>query len=305
MSEDIMTAIWGAGKEELQKTASEDTFIDKLAGQYGVDITKLSDDQKELLEQSVVEDLREQGLLEEDENQEKVASPKEMAAEVWTELQKIASGEETMYEDQIEVDYETRDALQALYDNGHEEAAEKLAQAYISTHGVEKTASSFEKLADDRALEILDAAGYDPSTGEERGEADEGQLDDALNVRALEKLAEAGWDVDDLIGRVKVAEEGEKTYPISRYLTNAITPTISGATLGGVLGAHAGGGSAKGKALKAILGGLGGAAAGGALGYGSSAMNRGIHARAAKGRAAKGQKGIGKSEQEILAKLRK
>jgi hypothetical protein len=69
----------------------------------------------------------------------------------------------------------------------------------------EKTASSaaFEKLANDRAVQILQALGIDPTTGEQvqqdvdpqqmqqQGEPDFGQ---ALDQRALQLLADAGYD---------------------------------------------------------------------------------------------------------------
>lgn len=63
----------------------------------------------------------------------------------------------------------------------------------------EKNASAFEKLANDRALEILQTLGIDPSTGEpvQQDVGDQPQEPDfgqAVDARALQLLADAGYD---------------------------------------------------------------------------------------------------------------
>ena len=341
MSDNIMTAIWGAGQEELEKKAADERFIEKLASSYGVDIENLSNDQKDMLESGVVEELQARGML--DDESEKQASPQEFATEVMSHLQKLASGEEVAEEEpQIEVDEETQEALQALVDSGRTEAAEKLAQAYIyktaadagyteevEDEGQELTEeefAAFDKLAEDRALEILEAAGHDPETGEEinDGSDNEAELDNALNIHALDKLAAAGWDVDELVEKVARMSPSEKedyleekatakkdtkkgdrrTYGGSRFLTSPITHGVGGGVTGGLFGTGAGlvsGGSTKSKVLKGVLGAL----AGGGTGVGLNAASRAIHARAQMGRARKGQGAMGKSERKVLRALRK
>ena len=59
--------------------------------------------------------------------------------------------------------------------------------------GKRKEASAFEKLANDRALEILQTLGIDPSTGQPV-QQQEPDLDQAVDQRALQLLAEAGYD---------------------------------------------------------------------------------------------------------------
>jgi len=69
----------------------------------------------------------------------------------------------------------------------------------------EKTASAFEKLATDRAVEILQTLGIDPQTGEQIQDAgqvqqdvgvqgQDPQFDTAIDQRALQLLGEAGYD---------------------------------------------------------------------------------------------------------------
>lgn len=67
--------------------------------------------------------------------------------------------------------------------------------------GKSKEASAFEKLAFDRAAEVLQTLGIDPATGQpfqDQGQAQpQGQEPDfgqALDARALEILSEAGYD---------------------------------------------------------------------------------------------------------------
>lgn len=55
---------------------------------------------------------------------------------------------------------------------------------------------SFDELAAERAAEILTSMGIDPSTGEKIASS-EAEIDEALNVRALELLEEAGWTIGE------------------------------------------------------------------------------------------------------------
>lgn len=101
--------------------------------------------------------------------------------------------------------------------------------------GKNKEASAFEKLAEMHAAEILSNAGYDPSTGQdmaaqqqdtnaqqmqgqvnqdtgqqgqEGGTPDE-QFGQALDSRALEMLAGAGYDVNEIMARLQLAQQGQ------------------------------------------------------------------------------------------------
>ena len=63
-------------------------------------------------------------------------------------------------------------------------------------HFKHKEASAFEKMAEERAAEILAANGVDPSTGAPAEE----QFGEALDSRALEILQENGYDVSGIVG---------------------------------------------------------------------------------------------------------
>jgi hypothetical protein len=90
--------------------------------------------------------------------------------------------------------------------------AATLATGGAVHHGMkEKDASAFEKLAELRAAEILQANGVDPSTGapmqepqEQMGQ--EEQFGQALDQRAVEILAENGYDVSGLVGEEQPQE---------------------------------------------------------------------------------------------------
>lgn len=108
-------------------------------------------------------------------------------------------------------------------------------------HGrMSKKASAFEKLAEEHASDILSATGYDPSTGQDmygqqmlqdsiqqnqvpqqlpqqpqaefqgapQGEpaVGEEQFTEALDQRALELLAENGYDVNEILARIQMAQ---------------------------------------------------------------------------------------------------
>ncbi len=99
-----------------------------------------------------------------------------------------------------------------------------------------KEASAFEKLAEMHAADILGAAGVDPATGQdqwasqqapeqtqqvqqdvqgqqgqqgqvEQPQGNEEQFAQALDSRALEMLAEAGYDTDQLVARIQYAQQ--------------------------------------------------------------------------------------------------
>jgi len=76
--------------------------------------------------------------------------------------------------------------------------------AYSAKKHFEKDASAFEKLAEMRAAEILQANGIDPSTGapaeQQQQEAPDEQFGQALDNRALEILQANGYDVSGLAG---------------------------------------------------------------------------------------------------------
>lgn len=115
----------------------------------------------------------------------------------------------------------------------------------VGGEGKKKTASAFEKLAEEHAAEILSATGYDPSTGQDtygqqmlqdsiqqgqpqqqapqqpqfqqpqaagfqgepQGEPVGGeQFTEALDQRALELLAENGYDVNEILARIQMAQ---------------------------------------------------------------------------------------------------
>lgn len=97
-------------------------------------------------------------------------------------------------------------------------------------HGrMSKKASAFEKLAEEHAAEILAATGYDPASGQDllaqpeaqpeqvsndqqQAQAPEQapvggeQFGQALDNRALEMLAENGYDVNEILARLQLAQ---------------------------------------------------------------------------------------------------
>lgn len=62
----------------------------------------------------------------------------------------------------------------------------------------EKTASAFEKIANDRALEILQTLGIDPTGGQEPEQAQDVDFGTAVDQRALQILADAGYDPNEV-----------------------------------------------------------------------------------------------------------
>lgn len=101
-----------------------------------------------------------------------------------------------------------------------------------------KEASAFEKLAEMQAAEILGAAGFDPATGTdlyaqqeqqpeqateqvqpflaqqpeqqvEQQEVSQEDFQNALDSRALEMLAGAGYNVDEIVARIQAAQQQE------------------------------------------------------------------------------------------------
>ena len=90
------------------------------------------------------------------------------------------------------------------------------AAGYGAKKALEKEASAFEKLAEMQAAEILSASGFDPSTGvdmtqqgfggdqqfQQQGGGQE-EFQSALDNRALEMLAEAGYDVNEILARLQ------------------------------------------------------------------------------------------------------
>jgi hypothetical protein len=77
------------------------------------------------------------------------------------------------------------------------------AAGYGAKKALSKEASAFEKLAELRAAEILQAVGVDPTTGQpiqQQQEQQAPQFDEALNQRALEMLEQAGYDPNEIVG---------------------------------------------------------------------------------------------------------
>lgn len=62
----------------------------------------------------------------------------------------------------------------------------------------EKTASAFEKIANDRALEILQTLGVDPANGQEPDQTQDVDFGTAVDQRALQILADAGYDPNEV-----------------------------------------------------------------------------------------------------------
>lgn len=113
------------------------------------------------------------------------------------------------------------------------------AGAGFAAGRMSKKASAFEKLAEEHAAEILSATGYDPSTGQDmygqqmlqnampqqqpqtqqmqQPQMQQGveqppvdqqnpQFTEALDQRALELLAENGYDVNEIMARIELAQ---------------------------------------------------------------------------------------------------
>lgn len=69
--------------------------------------------------------------------------------------------------------------------------------AHKSNKSTGKTKTAFEKLAEDRALEILQANGIDPSQQQQQQPNPDAQFEDAVNARASELLEQAGYSFQE------------------------------------------------------------------------------------------------------------
>lgn len=330
----LLESYYGAeGVEALEKTAQA-KFIEKLAADYGEDISTLSPEQRQEFESLVLGDLQSSGLAE-DAEAEKTAEPelpatsedavvgedgkthediaRDMANAFADEIEKRAATKEKAAGDLNSVPVPSTDVpdqtprwLSSLWNQAKEPTREGTGLPNL------------DKLAEARALDMLKTA----AEAAEAAEAETDPLDDAVTLRSLEMIDDAGYDSDLVTEKVaqaleaaemeKRAEGEKKTYPISRFLTNPAT--FAGA--GGLAGAGAGviGGlasaslgtelSKKKLLLRALLSGGLGAGLGAGLGGASSAVGRGAYLRGLRGRAAQGQTGSSESEKKLLEALR-
>lgn len=134
----------------------------------------------------------------------------------------------------------TEFGMKARHHKGAIAAGAGGAAAGFAAGRMSKKASAFEKLAEDHAAEILSQTGYDPSTGQdlygqqmlqnsmpqqtqqmpgqqpvnpqeqqemtpEQPQGD--QFTEALDSRALELLAENGYDVNEILARIQLAQQ--------------------------------------------------------------------------------------------------
>lgn len=129
----------------------------------------------------------------------------------------------------------TEVGMKARHHKGAIAAGAGAGAAGFAAGRMSKEASAFEKLAEEHAAEILSATGYDPSTGQdvygqqmlqnsmpqqpqtqqmpgiqqpqvEQGQPAGDQFSDALDQRALELLAENGYDVNEILARIQLAQ---------------------------------------------------------------------------------------------------
>lgn len=133
----------------------------------------------------------------------------------------------------------TEVGMKARHHKGAIAAGAGAGAAGFAAGRMSKEASAFEKLAEEHAAEILSATGYDPSTGQDvygqqmlqnampqqqvqqpqtqqmpgvqQPQVDPGQpageqFSDALDQRALELLAENGYDVNEILARIQLAQ---------------------------------------------------------------------------------------------------
>lgn len=161
-----------ANNQTLEKTAEAAILdeLEKVAAAEGIDLSDFSDDE---IVEIIAEAMGEAGV-------EKTAS-----AEYYEE-----DGQEKI----AEADFLGRTMAHAFYDE----------LTSIQHGGVEKVAAdeefaaAFEDEAVNRANAILEAVGAIEKQSS-AGYSDE-QIDDALNERAAELLAEAGYDLDAIAG---------------------------------------------------------------------------------------------------------
>ena len=90
-----------------------------------------------------------------------------------------------------------------LYDLVGEDGIDELEKiaTQILEGGMEKEASAFEKLAYARAEEMLKVAAENLEAGD--GQEEGADFDDALNVRALEMIDDAGYDPDAVVSAIE------------------------------------------------------------------------------------------------------
>jgi len=325
----LLESYYGAeGVEALEKTAQA-KFIEKLAADYGEDISALGPEQRQEFESLVLGDLQSAGLVEGTQEEKTAAEPfegdddvevgedgkthediaRDMANAFADEIEKRAAAKEKTAGDLNSVPIpstgtpgQTPSWLSSLWNKAEELTHEGT--------GLPK----LDKLAEARAVDMLKAAA-------DVLEQDTDPLDDAVTLRSLEMMDDAGYDSDLVTEKVaqaleaaemeKQAEDKKNTYPVSRFMTNPMTHAgvggtggaLAGGTVGGILGGGPAGGI-KGKILGALLGGTLGGAGGAALLGGSSALTRGAFLRALRGRANTGQAGSSESEKKLLKALR-
>ncbi len=135
--------------------------------------------------------------------------------------------------------YGSRAAEHVKSHKGAYGAAAGAAGAGFAAGRMSKKASAFEKLAEMQAAEILGAAGFDPSTGQDMSQADPqaqqqypqnnqqpqnpaagqqeqpqgvdpgAQFSEALDSRALEMLSAAGYDTNEILARLQFAQQNQ------------------------------------------------------------------------------------------------
>lgn len=133
--------------------------------------------------------------------------------------------------------YGSRAAEHVKSNKGAYGAAAASAGAGFAAGRMSKKASAFEKLAEMQAAEILGAAGFDASTGQDMSQpapaqqqypqnnqqqypvdgqqeqaqgADPGaQFAEALDSRALEMLSAAGYDTNEILARLQFAQQNQ------------------------------------------------------------------------------------------------
>jgi len=82
------------------------------------------------------------------------------------------------------------------------EQLEKIASQILEGGEMQKEASAFEKLAYARAEEMLKVAAENLEQAEAGGGEGE-EFDNALNVRALEMIDDAGYDPDSVVDAIE------------------------------------------------------------------------------------------------------
>lgn len=137
--------------------------------------------------------------------------------------------------------YGSRAAEHVKSHKGAYAAGAGAAGAGFAAGRMSKKASAFEKLAEMQAAEILGAAGFDPSTGQDMSQVDQtaqqqypqqnnqqqqypvagqqeqiqgadpgAQFAEALDSRALEMLSSAGYDTNEILARLQFAQQNNQ-----------------------------------------------------------------------------------------------